>query len=178
MEFLKRSGKPFRPSHAVFALAALAALLLAACGPQVIKGRPPFISISDMHLEGDSLNTGFDISNQNGIPMTVDSVDIVVKIHTTELVRYTSQDRLEISANGTEEVSARHEPDDFTRNLLNSLDDGRLNSLAFDLEGSVMTAEDGKLRSEHTGHLYPVPGKPGYYRAAVTQARELIREDF
>ncbi len=149
----------------------------AGCGPKLIKGRPPFVSISDMKMDGDTLKTEFDISNQNGVPMTIESMEITVRINTTELARYSSGDSLEITANGTEEVRVSDSPDDFTRNLLASLDDGRLQSLSFSLNATVMTLEDGRLLSEHTGYLYPVPGRPGQYRATVTQAKGLVRDD-
>ena len=152
-------------------------LVGAGCAPKLIKGRPPFVSISDMRLDGDTLQTEFDISNQNEVAMNIESLDIVVRINTTELARYTRAEALEITANGTEEVSVEDSPDDFTRNLLTSLDDGRLNSLSFDLNATVMTLEDGRLLSEHKGYLYPVPGRPGQYRAAVTQAKGLVRDD-
>jgi len=178
MEHLKRTGKQFRPTRFAVAVLVMAATLVSvSCGPQVIKGRPPFISISGMNLDGDSLSTEFNISNQNGVTMTIESVEITVNVNTTELARYTGQEQLEISANTTEKVVVQATPDDFTKNLLTSLDDGRLQSLAFDLQGSVMTLENDRLRSEHTGYLYPVPGKPGYYRAAVTQAKGLVRDD-
>lgn len=178
MERLNHTGKYVRITRLpITLLLGIALLAGTACGPKVIKGRPPFISISGMSLSGESLATVFDISNQNGVPMTIDSVEITVRVNTTELVRFTGVKRLVIDANSTEEVHERHPPDSFTNTLLTSLDSGELNSLSFDLEGRVQTLEDGTLRSEHTGYLYPVPGKPGHFRAAVTQARGLVRED-
>ena len=61
--------------------------------------------------------------------------------------------------------------------VLASLEGGEVNSIPFDLNGRVTTVEDGVLRFEYRGHLYPVPGRPGQFRSAVTQARELQRED-
>lgn len=159
-------------------LLAMAALLVAtACGPKVIKGRPPFISISSMNLVGETLTVEFDISNQNGVAMNITSIDIAVTMGASELIRYGSTAPLEIDANSTEELRAVKPADTFTRNVLGSLESGELNSVAFDLEGQVRTVEEGKLKSEHTGYLYPVPGKPGHFRAAVTRAKGLVRED-
>jgi hypothetical protein len=178
MEILKITGKHFRPARFVFALLAASTMLVTvSCGPQVIEGRPPFVSISDMKLDGETLATEFDISNQNGVTMTVESVEITVMVNTTLLARYASTEQLEITANSTEEVRVADKPDEFTRNLLTSLDEGRLKSLAFDLKATVMTLEDGRLISEHTGYLYPVPGRPGSFRSAVTQAKGLVRDD-
>ncbi len=175
MEFLNRSGKPVRV--AALLLAVLAMLAGTGCGPDVIKGRPPFVSISDMNLAGDVLSANFDISNQNGVAMNINAIGISVSVASSELIRYDSNESLPIDANSTEEISVRTAPDDFTRKLLTSLDNGSLDSLSFDLEGRANTVEDGILRFEYKGYLYPVPGRPGNYRAAVTQAKGLVRED-
>ena len=167
------SGKPFQILLAVLLLV----FLLAGCGPTVIKGRPPFISISGMSLIDAELSAVFDISNQNGVPMNITSIDITVTVRDAEITRYNENFQLEIDTNSTEEVSVEKMPDDFTQTLLVSLDRGDLNSLPFDLKGRVNTVEDGFLNFENTGYLYPVPGKPGHYRSAVTQSRGLRRED-
>jgi len=156
---------------------ALAAMLIAACGPKVIRGRPPFVNVSGLNLANDTLHAEFGISNQNGVPMTIRAADFSVSVRETELVRYAQPVELAIDANSTEDVRTAQAVEPFTRTLLVSLDNGELASLAFDLAGSVETAGEGTLRFEYTGYLYPVPGRPGYYRAAVTEARELLRED-
>jgi hypothetical protein len=172
--------KPFEslrgraPAAALLALALVAAT---ACGPQVIKGRPPFITIAAMSLVDDTLTAEFDIANQNGVPMVIDSIDITVTVGDAQLTRYNDAFSLEIGANSTEDVLVEEMPDDFTRTLLTSLRNGTLDSLNFDLAGRVHTAENDYLRFEHTGYLYPVPGKPGHFRSAVTQSKGLRRDD-
>ena len=156
METMKSTNRRIKFARTAATLFLVFAMLAGAgCSPKLIKGRPPFVSISDMRLSEDTLKTEFDISNQNEVAMTIESLDIVVRINTTELARYSSTETLEITANGTEEVIVTDSPDDFTRNLLTSLDDGRLKSLSFDLNATVMTLEDGRLLSEHKGYLYP-----------------------
>jgi hypothetical protein len=159
-----------------FSLAAIT-LLLAACGPNVIRGRPPLVTLSGLGLADDRLDAEFGISNQNGVPMTLSSVDLAVRAGDAELIRHADALDLKIDANSAEDLRVSQPVDPFTRTLLVSLDSGELTSLAFDLDGSVQSAEDGMLRFEYTGYLYPVPGRPGQYRAAVTQARELRRDD-
>lgn len=171
---VNRAGRG-RAVPMVLLLAAMS--VIASCGPQVIKGRPPFISITGMSLQGDTLSADFGVSNQNGIPMTIHAIDITVTVNEAELTRHQSSFELLIDANSTEEVNVEKLPDDFTRSLLSSLDSGELKSLPFDLKGRVRTAEDGYLDFEHTGYLYPVPGKPNHFRSAVTHARGLKRED-
>jgi hypothetical protein len=170
-----------KSTGSILAAARLLLLLLLAagavsCGPDVIKGRPPFISISGMSLEGDRLSADFDVRNQNGVPMTINMIDITVTVNDVELARENRDFDLAIGANSAEEVHVDELPDEFTRSLLDSLGSGDVKSLPFDLKGSVNTVEDGRLFYSHKGYLYPVPGKPGHFRSAVTQAKGLTRE--
>lgn len=164
------------------ALARLAFLLLvvvvcASCGPPVIEGRPPFIGISGMRLVDDTLNVDFRISNQNGVPMNIEAIDIVVTVDGAELASENRQFKLTIDANSAEEIQVEKMPEASTLELLASLESRDVKSLPFSLKGSVRTLESGRLRFEQKGHLYPVPGKPGFFRSAVTQAEELRREE-
>lgn len=147
------------------------------CGPNIIKGRPPFISISSMSLIDDRLSADFDIRNQNGVPMTISMIDITVTVNDVELTRENREFDLQIGANSAEQVRVEELPDAFTRELLESLGNKEVKSLPFDLDGRVRTAEDGFLSFSHKGHLYPVPGKPGYFRSAVTRSKGLRREE-
>ena len=147
------------------------------CASQIIKGRPPFISISGMGLVENRLSADFDIRNQNGVPMTIDMIDITVTVNDVELARDNREVDLLIGANSAEEVHVEELPDDFTRSLLDSLGSGEVKSLPFDLKGRVHTLEDGYLSFAHKGYLYPVPGKPGKFRSAATRAKGLQREE-
>ncbi len=155
----------------------LALLAVTGCGPNVIKGRPPFVSISSMSLDGSTLTTRFDIANQNGVAMNIDTAEISVMVRDTELIRYDSNEPLEVGANSTETVTTTGQPEDFTRTLLASLDNGQLDSLSIDVSGRVHTPEDGFLRFEQNGYLYRVPGRPGQFRSAVTQSKGLVRDE-
>jgi LEA14-like dessication related protein len=174
MEYLKRPGHRLRQSLRLIGIGLL--LSIVSCGPQVITGRPPFVSISSMSLEGNGLSAVFDVSNQNGVPMTVRAMELEVTVDDRELLRHSTTLNLLIGANSTEEVRAETRLDDTTRALLNQLEAGEINGLAFDLGGRIDSAEEGGLNFEHTGYLYPVPGRPGRFRSAVTQARELRRD--
>ena len=147
-----------------------------ACGPSIIKGRPPFISISEFSLQGERLSADFNISNPNGEAMNIDLIEITVRVEEAELTRYNESFMLTIGANSTETVEVEQFPDAFVQDLLGSLMDGEVPNLPFRLEGRVHTEEDGFLRFKHKGHLYPVPGKPGQFRSATTQSSR-IRED-
>jgi hypothetical protein len=155
----------------------LVAIASVSCGRQVIEGRPPFIGISGMKLTEDALSADFRISNQNEVAMNIESMDITVTVNAAELVSEQRALQMAIDANSAEEVQVREFPGTPTRDLLASLEAREVASLPFSLTGSVQTREDGTLRFEQKGHLYPVPGKPGFFRSAVTQAEELRRED-
>jgi len=160
-----------------FLVLSVIALSCISCGPQVIKGRPPFISISEMHQVENRLSVEFDVRNQNGVPMNIDMVDIMVTVNGAELARENRSFELLIGANSSEHVRVEELPNEFRRSLLDSLEDGEVKSLPFDLKGRIHTIEDGYLSFAHKGFLYPVPGKPGHFRAAVTQAEGLQREE-
>lgn len=176
MEFRKLI-RTARHSWILLSIMAVSMIVTLSCGPNIIKGRPPFISISGMSLIDDRLSADFDISNQNGVPMKITMIDITVTVNEVELTRENRTFELEIGANSAEEVNVEELPDEFTRELLESLANKEVKSLPFDLEGRVRTVEDGFLAFSHKGHLYPVPGKPGHFRSAVTRSKGLRREE-
>jgi hypothetical protein len=177
MQIMNRTYSRWSARPARLALLLLAIAACVSCGPQVIEGRPPFIGISGMHLVEDTLSADFRISNQNGVPMNIEAIDLEVAINGAELASENRQLKLAIDANSAEEIHVEKLPEAFTRDLLASLENREVKSLPFSLKGSVRTLESGRLRFEQKGHLYPVPGKPGFFRSAVTQAEELRREE-
>jgi hypothetical protein len=174
MEFHKKLISTTSPAR--LALLILLAVACVSCGPQIIKGRSPFISISGMSLVDDRLSAEFDIRNQNGVPMTIDMIDITVTVNDVELTRDNRTFDLLVDANSAEEIVVEELPDDFTKSLLESLGTREVKSLPFELDGRVHTVEDGYLTFAQKGHLYPVPGKPGYFRSAATRSKGLQRE--
>lgn len=130
-----------------------------------------------MSLQGETLVADFRVSNQNGVPMSIQAIDLTVTVDGAELVRENRGYQLDIGANSAEELRIERAPGDAARESLAALDRRELPSLPFELAGRVRTVEDGFLRFEHKGHFYPVPGKPGHFRSAVTQARGLRRDD-
>ena len=148
-----------------------------ACGPSIIRGKPPFISIASLNLEGEQLSADFNISNQNGERMEINGIEIEVQVEDAVLTRYNSDFKLEIGANSTEEILVEQLPDEFTQALLTSLEGGEVSSLPFRLEGQVNTLTDGILQFRNKGHLYPVPGKPGQFRSATTHSSRIHGDD-
>ena len=168
MEFLKCK---------TIVLVLLTSLACTACGPSIIRGKPPFISIAGLALAGEQLSADFNISNQNGEPMEITGIEIEVQVEEAVLTRYNSNFELTISANSTEEVLVEQLPDEFTQQLLTSLEGGEVASLPFSLHGQVYTVADGVLKFRNKGHLYPVPGKPGQFRSATTHSSRIHSED-
>jgi hypothetical protein len=167
-----------RPAGTMAKLAFLAAIsLLVACGPSVIEGRPPFVGISAMSLQGDRLTVDFRVSNENGVPMTIQAYELTLSLDGEELLEENRQQSLPIDANSAEPLMVERVPGAPAHSLLLALERGERSSLPFELSGRVRTEEDGSLRFDQKGHLYPVPGKPGHFRSAVTHARDLQRDE-
>jgi hypothetical protein len=176
MEFLTCRVQSFM--HGRLAALLLIALACTACGgKQVIEGRPPFVGIAAMSQAGGELTTEFRIDNQNGVPMNIQAIDITVSLGGILLTQSNRELQLAIDANSAEEIRVEQRPGDDALDLLESLERRELNSLPFQLVGRVRTQEDGNLRFEQKGHLYPVPGRPGAFRSAATQAQELRRDE-
>ena len=152
-------------------------LVCTACGPSIIRGQPPFISIASLSLDGQQLSADFNIHNPNGEPMDIDGIEIEVQVEDATLTRYNSDFKLKIDANSTEEIFVEELPDEFTQQLLTSLEKGEVNSLPFRLEGKVNTTLDGTLQFRNKGHLYPVPGRPGQFRSATTHSNRIHTDD-
>ena len=155
----------------------LSLLICISCGPSIIRGKPPFISIAGLSLEGQQLSADFNIHNQNGEPMDIEGIEIQVQVEDAVLTRYNSDFKLSIGANGTEEILVEQLPDEFAQQLLTSLQSGEVSSLPFRLEGKVNTLLDGTLQFRNKGHLYPVPGRPGQFRSATTHSSRVHGDD-
>ena len=162
MEFMK--------PHFYLLLSCLA--LCTACGSQQIKGQSPFVGISSMSVQDNTLSTIFDIHNINDVELDIDAIDIKIRGHDIELVHYIKDVDLKVDPNTTEEATLEAIPDSGARHLLTQLDSGKVSSLPFSLEGRIHTQKDGYLSFKQEGHLYPVPGRPGQFRSASSRSRE------
>jgi len=156
--------------HAYLLLSCLT--LITACGSQQVKGQAPFISISSMIAQGQSLAATFDIHNINDVNLDIDGIEIRIHVRDTELVHFVKDFKLTVDPNTTEEISLEETSDSGARNLLTELESGNISSLPFTLEGRVHTLSDDYLSFKNEGHLYPVPGRPGQFRSASSRTRE------
>jgi LEA14-like dessication related protein len=155
-------------------------VLLTGCGgTRLIKGESPLVSISSLSLDGDALSTNFDIRNPNGVEMGIKRVEVGVTIQDIAQKPADQPFTLSIDPNSVEHIRVSSNAAPETQALLNQLEKGNIVSLSYELEGRVHTLNEGIERFSHEGHLYPVPGRPGYFRAAgANTPREDQRVDF
>jgi hypothetical protein len=104
--------------------------------------------------------------NLNGVDLDIKSIDfrLTVNENEDELFVYNGPVDTNIVANGTETWSVEVVESESSRKLLDSLENGEIKSLPYALKGSVNSKDDGTLRFEYEGHIYPLPGKPGHFR--------------
>jgi outer membrane lipoprotein-sorting protein len=142
----------------------LALILTAACGAQVVRGASPLVRMNELSHQDNSITLQLSMRNVNGVDLDIQSIDFSLSIDDQELFTYNGPVDTNIVANGTETWTVDVEENQTSRELLNSLQNGDVNSLPYSLNGAVMTTQDKTLRFEHEGHLYPLPGRPGHFR--------------
>jgi len=146
------------------ALVFLAVALSAACGTKIIRGASPMVRMNELSHQNNAITLQLSMRNLNGVPLDVQSIDFSLSIDEHELFSYQGPAETNIAANGTETWSVEVEESQTSRDLLNTLQSGEVKSLPYSLEGSIESIEDGTLRFQYEGHIYPSPGRPGYFR--------------
>ena len=124
------------------------------------------VRMTELSHQDDNINLQLSMRNLNGVDLDIRSIDfrLTVNEDEDELFVYDGPVETNIVANGTETWSVDVVESEASRVLLNSLENGDIKSLPYALKGSVTSKDDGKLRFEHEGHIYPLPGKPGHFR--------------
>ncbi|MGA9575671.1 MAG: hypothetical protein WBS20_17150 [Lysobacterales bacterium] len=152
--------------YAGLVLLLLTALLCASCGSKLVRGESPVIRITELSHRDNSITLQLNLRNLNGVDLDVLSIDfrLTVNENKDELVVYNGPVGINIVANGVESWSLETPESDANRKLLNSLEEGGIMSLPYQLKGSIRSADDGTMRFEYEGHLYPLPGRPGRFR--------------
>lgn len=147
-------------------LLSLTVLFCAACGSKIIRGASPVVRVTELSHQENNIDMQLSMRNLNGVDLDIDSIDFSLTVNEgeEELFAYEGPVNTNIIANGTETWSVGVEESSTSRKLLESLEKGDIKSLPYKLKGSVSSKDDGKLRFEYEGHLYPLPGKPGYFR--------------
>lgn len=147
-------------------LLVLSFMLCTACGAKVVRGASPMVRMTELSHQGDNINLQLSMRNLNGVDLEIQSIDFRLTVNEDEkdLFVYNGPVEAKIIANGTESWSVEVEESETSRNLLDSLEKGDIKSLPYALKGSVISKNEGTLRFEHEGHIYPLPGKPGHFR--------------
>jgi len=144
----------------------LTVLLCTACGSNIIRGEPPIVRMTELSHQENNINLQLSMRNLNGVDLDVTGIDFTLSVNDNEdeLFGYKGPINTNIVANGTETWSVDVVESETSRVLLDSLENGDIKSLPYTLKGSVQSKDDGKLRFEYEGHIYPLPGKPGHFR--------------
>lgn len=151
-------------------LLVLTALLCTACGSQLVRGEPPMVRMSELSHRDNNINLQLNIRNINGVDLNILAIDLNLTVKKDddqaghELFVYSGPADINIVANGTETWFMEVKESEASRDLLDSLENGDVVSLPYTLKGSIRSEDDGTLRFEREGHIYPLPGKPGYFR--------------
>lgn len=156
----------FRKHAGLGGLLLISVLLCIACGTKLIRGASPLVRMTELSHQDGNINLQVNIRNLNGVNLDIRSIDFRLTVNEDEheLVVYEGPVETNIVANGTETWSVDVVESETSRKLLDSLENGDIKSLPYVLKGSVTSKDDGKLRFEHEGHIYPLPGKPGHFR--------------
>ena len=142
----------------------LAVFLCGACGSKLIRGAAPLVRMNELSHQDNNIEVQLSIRNLNGVPLDVEAIDFGLSIDDEKVFTHKGPVNTNITANGTETLSLEVKENESGRELLDSLQNGDVNSLPYLLKGSITSRDDGTLRFEHEGHLYPLPGRPGHFR--------------
>ena len=159
--------KPFKHLHnrtLGITLLAMVIALSSACGNKLIRGASPMVRMTELSHKDDTINLQVSIRNLNGVDLDVLAADLTILAENGELLSYRGPVNLNIVANGTESWSVDVDESENSKQLLDQLEKGDVKSLPYTLKGSVTSREDGLLRFEYEGHIYPLPGRPGHFR--------------
>ena len=150
----------------LFAGLLLVVFLCTACGANIVRGASPIVRMTELSHQDNKLSLQVSMRNLNGVDLDIQTIDfrLTVNDQEDELFVYNGPADTNIVANGTESWTVEVEESEASRELLNSLENGDIKSLPYALKGSVISKDEGKLRFEYEGHIYPLPGKPGHFR--------------
>ena len=142
----------------------LAVICTTACGSKLVRGASPMVRMTELSHQQGTVELQLNIRNINGVDMNIRNIDFELSMNDEASFSFNGPVDIDIVANGIETWSVELQESEAGRALLVSLEDGDIKSLPYTLSGSVGTMEDGSLRFEYEGHIYPLPGRPGHFR--------------
>lgn len=122
------------------------------------------VRLSELSHQDQNIRLELNMRNLNGVKLNIQNIDVSLSVDDNEIFFYQGPAETNIVANGRETWSIEVEQSQTSRELLNTLQNGEVMSLPYSLEGRIHSPEDGSLRFEYEGHIYPLPGKPGFFR--------------
>jgi hypothetical protein len=146
------------------ALSLLLALGLAACGGGQVRDESPLVRVSELSHLDDTISVQLSIRNVNDEALDIRAISFEMTSEDEQFLAWDGPASVNIAAKGTETRSVGVTPSARAGALLDSLEEGTIKSLPYALRGSVENVEGKTLRFEATGHIYPLPGRPGYFR--------------
>jgi len=150
--------------YSALAVLILVIVLSAACGQKIIRGATPIVRMNELSHDGQTISLLLSMRNLNGVVLEMDNIDFSLTVEDNVLFSYNGPVETDIVANGTETWTIEVEESESSEKLLNDLQKGDIKSLPYSLKGLITSVDDGNLRFEHEGHIYPVPGRPGQFR--------------
>jgi hypothetical protein len=156
--------------HPGLYLLVLTVVLCTACGPKLVRGESPLIRMTEISHKDNNISLQLSMRNLNGVDLNVQSIEFRLTVKKDEdrdeieLITHDGPVGTSIVANGTESWSVEALESEASRKLLDSLENGDIISLPYKLKGSISSMDDGTMRFEYEGHIYPLPGKPGHFR--------------
>jgi hypothetical protein len=142
----------------------LAMIFSTGCGSKIIRGASPMVRMTELSHQDQNIKLELSMRNLNGVELNIQSIDFNLTVDDNELFTYQGPAETNIVANGTETWSVEVEESQSSRELLNTLQNGDVKSLPYSLKGRINSLDDGSLRFEYEGHIYPLPGRPGHFR--------------
>lgn len=141
-------------------------ILLAGCqsGPRQISGEAPLISLESVHVKEAAATLQVAVRNINDRRLELSEVKLNLSLDQHEIAGQgpVSVD-LSVAPRGREVIGFDVTLDPASLQLFEDLAQGKRNNLAWQME-LVVDPPRGRMRSEASGFLHPVPGQPGRFR--------------
>jgi hypothetical protein len=157
-------GRVLQSKLTQLALSLLLAMGLGACGGGQVRDEAPLVRVSELSHLDDTITVQLSIRNVNDAALDIRAVSFELTSGDEPFLAWDGPATVNIAAKGTETWSVGITGNAAAGDLLDSLERGAIMSIPYALQGSVETVEAKSRRFEAAGHIYPLPGKPGYFR--------------
>ena len=164
MSTMEHTFDRFGRSLAFILITSVSLLVLAACGAKMVRGQSPFVQISALKLNNETVTLDLGVRNVNDVVLDIENIGFALSVRDTELASHDTPMQSSVIANGSETLQFEIAVSPAGRDLLITLQNGETGSLPYSLEGTIQAVEDRRLKFRGEGHLYPVPGRPGQFR--------------